>query len=161
MECRKPKRVKDYAYHKEKMMLCKQEEKGVLLSAEQDDWLQDNDEEPDEQELEAHYMYMAKIQEVLVAKSGPNFDAEPLEKIQKQLRKVNATLTHGLNECKSALVKSNDIRDRCKSILHHKEVELEKYKVFKNCQLEKEEVPYDKNDLANIFAPNCDATLLL
>ncbi|GKG40938.1 hypothetical protein Tco_0470150, partial [Tanacetum coccineum] len=23
-ECRKPKRVKDYAYHKEKMMMCKQ-----------------------------------------------------------------------------------------------------------------------------------------
>ncbi|GKF98424.1 reverse transcriptase domain-containing protein, partial [Tanacetum coccineum] len=25
-ECRKPKRVKDYAYHKEKMMMCKQAE---------------------------------------------------------------------------------------------------------------------------------------
>ncbi|GJW73006.1 gag-pol polyprotein [Tanacetum coccineum] len=24
-ECRKPKRVKDYSYHKEKMMMCKQE----------------------------------------------------------------------------------------------------------------------------------------
>ncbi|GKA59027.1 hypothetical protein Tco_0758340 [Tanacetum coccineum] len=34
-ECNKPKWVKDYAYHKEKMMLCKQEEKGVSLSAEQ------------------------------------------------------------------------------------------------------------------------------
>ncbi|GJU15907.1 integrase, catalytic region, zinc finger, CCHC-type containing protein [Tanacetum coccineum] len=29
-ECRKPKRVKDYAYHKEKMMMCKQAEQGVL-----------------------------------------------------------------------------------------------------------------------------------
>nr|GEY25653.1 hypothetical protein [Tanacetum cinerariifolium] len=27
-ECRKPKREKDYAYHKEKMFLCKQAEKG-------------------------------------------------------------------------------------------------------------------------------------
>ncbi|GKG05853.1 hypothetical protein Tco_0325939, partial [Tanacetum coccineum] len=60
-ECRKPKRAKDYEYHKEKMMLCKQESKGVLLSAEQEDWLHDTDDEPDEQELEAHYMYMAKI----------------------------------------------------------------------------------------------------
>ncbi|GJX97796.1 putative reverse transcriptase domain-containing protein, partial [Tanacetum coccineum] len=34
-ECRKPKRVKDYAYHKEKIILCKQEEKGVPLSADQ------------------------------------------------------------------------------------------------------------------------------
>nr|GEZ19448.1 retrovirus-related Pol polyprotein from transposon TNT 1-94 [Tanacetum cinerariifolium] len=46
-ECRKPKRVKDSKYHKEKMLLCKQAEKEI-----------------DEQELEAHYSYMAKIQEV-------------------------------------------------------------------------------------------------
>ncbi|GKD15363.1 hypothetical protein Tco_1199770 [Tanacetum coccineum] len=32
------------------------------------------------QELEAHYMYMAKIQEVLTAESEPKFDSEPLEK---------------------------------------------------------------------------------
>ncbi|GJV00348.1 retrovirus-related pol polyprotein from transposon TNT 1-94 [Tanacetum coccineum] len=60
-ECRKPKRVKDYAYHKEKMMMCKQAEQGVPLQAEQADWLEDTDEEIDEQELEAHYSYMAKI----------------------------------------------------------------------------------------------------
>nr|GEW20589.1 hypothetical protein [Tanacetum cinerariifolium] len=30
-ECRKPKRVKDFAYHKEKMLLCKQAEKCVPL----------------------------------------------------------------------------------------------------------------------------------
>nr|GEX24904.1 hypothetical protein [Tanacetum cinerariifolium] len=58
-ECRKPKRVKDYAHHKEKMLLCKQAEKGVLLQAEQFDWLADMDEEINEQELEAHYSYMA------------------------------------------------------------------------------------------------------
>ncbi|GJZ12996.1 retrovirus-related pol polyprotein from transposon TNT 1-94, partial [Tanacetum coccineum] len=62
-ECRKPKRVKDYTYHKEKMLLCKQAEKGVPLQAEQADWLEDTDEEINEQELEAHYSYMANIQE--------------------------------------------------------------------------------------------------
>ncbi|GKD93680.1 integrase, catalytic region, zinc finger, CCHC-type containing protein, partial [Tanacetum coccineum] len=36
-ECRKPKRVKDFMYHKEKMLLCKQAEKGVQLQAEQSD----------------------------------------------------------------------------------------------------------------------------
>ncbi|GJV44643.1 hypothetical protein Tco_1429179 [Tanacetum coccineum] len=45
------------------MLLCKQVEKGVPLQAEQDDWLEDTDEEIDEQELESHYSYMAKIQE--------------------------------------------------------------------------------------------------
>ncbi|GJV06313.1 hypothetical protein Tco_1343969 [Tanacetum coccineum] len=62
-ECRKPKRVKDYSYHKEKMMMCKQAEHGVPLQAEQADWLEDTNEEIDEQDMEAHYSFMAKIQE--------------------------------------------------------------------------------------------------
>ncbi|GJV11229.1 putative reverse transcriptase domain-containing protein [Tanacetum coccineum] len=60
-ECRKPKRAKDSTYHKEKMLLY-------------------TDEEIDEQELDAHYSYMAKIQEVPNADSGT--DAEPLEQVQ-------------------------------------------------------------------------------
>nr|GEU38427.1 hypothetical protein [Tanacetum cinerariifolium] len=51
-EYRIPKRVKDYAFHKKKIMLCNQEEKGVPLSADQRDWLNDTDEEPNKQELE-------------------------------------------------------------------------------------------------------------
>nr|GEV62990.1 hypothetical protein [Tanacetum cinerariifolium] len=76
-ECRKPKRVKDFAYHKEKMLLCKQAEQGVPLQAEQYGWLADTDEEVDEQELEAHYSYMAKIQEVPTPDSGT--DSKPVE----------------------------------------------------------------------------------
>ncbi|GJR91115.1 retrovirus-related pol polyprotein from transposon TNT 1-94 [Tanacetum coccineum] len=79
-ECRKPKRVKDYAYHKEKMMMCKQAEQGVPLQAEQADWLEDTDEEIDEQELEAHYSYMAKIQEVSPEESSST--SQPLEQVQ-------------------------------------------------------------------------------
>ncbi|GJX49319.1 hypothetical protein Tco_0276164 [Tanacetum coccineum] len=76
-ECRKPKRVKDYTYHKEKMMMCKQAEYGVPLQA---DWLADTDEEIDEQELEAHYSFMAKIQEVLPEESSST--EQPLEQVQ-------------------------------------------------------------------------------
>nr|GEW00822.1 reverse transcriptase domain-containing protein [Tanacetum cinerariifolium] len=72
-ECRKPKRVKDSAYHKEKMLLCKEAEQGVPLQIEQYDWLADTDEEVNEQELEAHYSYMTKIQEVHTADSGTVF----------------------------------------------------------------------------------------
>ncbi|GJU43070.1 retrovirus-related pol polyprotein from transposon TNT 1-94 [Tanacetum coccineum] len=79
-ECRKPKRVKDYTYHKEKMMMCKQAEQGVPLQAEQADWLEDTDEEIDEQELEAHYSFMAKIQEVLPEESSST--EQPLEQVQ-------------------------------------------------------------------------------
>ncbi|GJY13222.1 retrovirus-related pol polyprotein from transposon TNT 1-94 [Tanacetum coccineum] len=76
-ECRKPKRVKDYSYHKEKMMMCKQAEHGVPLQAEQADWLADTDEEIDEQELEAHYSFMEKIHEVLPEESSST--EQPLE----------------------------------------------------------------------------------
>nr|GFC80986.1 retrovirus-related Pol polyprotein from transposon TNT 1-94 [Tanacetum cinerariifolium] len=34
-ECQKLKRAKDAAYHREKMLLCKQEEAGIQLNAEQ------------------------------------------------------------------------------------------------------------------------------
>nr|GFC22245.1 hypothetical protein [Tanacetum cinerariifolium] len=54
-ECRKPKRVKDSTYHKEKMLLCKQDE-------------------------QAHYNYMAKIQEVPIADLGT--DSELAEQVQ-------------------------------------------------------------------------------
>nr|GEV42741.1 hypothetical protein [Tanacetum cinerariifolium] len=62
-ECQKPKRVKDATYHREKMLLCKQEEARIQLNAEQDDWRDDTDDELEDQELEAHYMYMAQLQE--------------------------------------------------------------------------------------------------
>ncbi|GKF14170.1 hypothetical protein Tco_0055632, partial [Tanacetum coccineum] len=52
------------------MMMCKQAEQGVPLQA-------DTDEEIDEQELEAHYSYMAKIQEVSPEESSST--GQPLE----------------------------------------------------------------------------------
>nr|GEW00303.1 hypothetical protein [Tanacetum cinerariifolium] len=114
------------------MLMCEQAEQGVLLQAEQYDWLADTDEEIDEQELEAHYSYMAKIQEAPTADSGT--DSEPLEqndqndiesddervalanlkldvdknkKIQKQLKKANTTLAQELKECKTILTETS------------------------------------------------------
>nr|GEW34080.1 Gag-Pol polyprotein [Tanacetum cinerariifolium] len=83
-ECQKPKRVKDAAYHKEKMLLCKQEEAGIQLNAEQADWRDDtDDDELEDQELEVHYMYMAQLQEVSpnVVDSRPIFKIEPVQKL--------------------------------------------------------------------------------
>ncbi|GJV53430.1 hypothetical protein Tco_1449171 [Tanacetum coccineum] len=130
-------------------------------------------------------------------------DSDENKKIQKKLRKANDALTYELNECKSALVVSNDIRDRCRSALHQKEVELEKYTNYKIVNLKKKRsnyvqtihmlapnpssyyngraifvnpnylkkaqsekpclynVSFDKDDLANIFVPNSEETLLL
>ncbi|GJY76340.1 retrovirus-related pol polyprotein from transposon TNT 1-94 [Tanacetum coccineum] len=79
-ECMKQKRVKDYTYQKEKMLLCKQAEKGVPLQAKQADWLEGTNKEIDKQELEEHYSFMAKIQKVLPPES--NSTVEPLERVQ-------------------------------------------------------------------------------
>nr|GEV22177.1 hypothetical protein [Tanacetum cinerariifolium] len=79
------KTVKDAPYHKKKMLLCKQEEAGFQLNAKQADWRDDTDDEPEDQELEAHYIYMAQIQEVnpdVADDSGPIFDSEPLQNEQ-------------------------------------------------------------------------------
>ncbi|GJZ70941.1 retrovirus-related pol polyprotein from transposon TNT 1-94 [Tanacetum coccineum] len=131
-ECRKPKRVKDYSYHKEKMMMCKQAEHGVPLQAEQADWLADTDEEIDEQELEAHYSFMAKIQEVLPEESSST--DQPLE---QQLKKANASLTQEMEEYKTNLDETNralgeatSCRDSCLIALQNKQNEFEKYKAF-------------------------------
>nr|GFB33989.1 hypothetical protein [Tanacetum cinerariifolium] len=82
-ECQKPKRAKDVAYHREKMLLCKQEEAGIQLNVKQADWKDDTDDESDDQDLEAHYMYMAKLQQVSpdAVDSGPIFDKEPEQKL--------------------------------------------------------------------------------
>ncbi|GKA09388.1 hypothetical protein Tco_0688719 [Tanacetum coccineum] len=65
------------------------EDAGVQLNAEQADWKDNTDDESDDQELEAHYMYMAQIHEVTpdpVDNSGPIFDVEPMHKpLQQQL----------------------------------------------------------------------------
>nr|GFB67647.1 hypothetical protein [Tanacetum cinerariifolium] len=53
-------------------------------NVEQADWKDDTDDEPEDQELEAHYMYMAQIQEVTpdaTYNSGPIFDTKPLQKV--------------------------------------------------------------------------------
>nr|GEV72502.1 hypothetical protein [Tanacetum cinerariifolium] len=71
------------AYHREKMLLCKQEEAGIPLNAKQADWRDDTDDESEDQELDAHYMYMTQIQEVYpdAAEFGPIFNSYPLQKV--------------------------------------------------------------------------------
>ncbi|GKB13706.1 retrovirus-related pol polyprotein from transposon TNT 1-94 [Tanacetum coccineum] len=62
-ECQKPKRAKDAAYDKEKMLLCKQEEAKIQLSAKQVDWRDDTDDEPNDQELKAHSVHGTNLRE--------------------------------------------------------------------------------------------------
>ncbi|GKC25769.1 retrovirus-related pol polyprotein from transposon TNT 1-94 [Tanacetum coccineum] len=219
------------------MLLCKQAKKGVQLQADQSDWLADMDEEIDEQELEAHYSYMAKIQEIPNADSGtddkpleqvqydtddnvfandiqhfdqsesisntcavetgdsnvtPNspdmcdndiqddqndvecddervalanlianlkLDVDENKKIQKQLKKANATLTQELTECKSILAEtsrtlgeSNSIRDSCLVALQNKQTEFERYKAFNDRTVDYDKLERRLNETLGLLA---------
>ncbi|GJW92095.1 hypothetical protein Tco_0169648 [Tanacetum coccineum] len=104
------KELKDAAYQQEKMLLCKQEEAGVQLNTEQADWKDDTDNEYKEQELEAHYMYMAQIQKVTpdqVDISGPIFNDEPMHKVQNNNDNYNVFAME--NEHPEQPESSNDI----------------------------------------------------
>ncbi|GKF47924.1 reverse transcriptase domain-containing protein, partial [Tanacetum coccineum] len=175
-ECRKPKRVKDYSYHKEKIMMCKQAEQGVPLQAEQADWLADTDEEIDEQELEAHYMgkvdsnvipdspdmcdndiqtdQNAEDECVALANLIANLklDVDENKKIQKKLKKVNTSLAHELKsksiltETSRTLGESNSILDSCLIALQNKQTELEMYKTLNDRTVDYDKLEHKLNE---------------
>nr|GEV47957.1 integrase, catalytic region, zinc finger, CCHC-type, peptidase aspartic, catalytic [Tanacetum cinerariifolium] len=82
------------------------------------DWLADTDKEIDEQELEAHYSYMAKIQKVPTANTCN--DSEQLEKELKECKTI-------LAETSKTLEESNSVRDSCLVALQNKQTEFEKF----------------------------------
>ncbi|GJT08295.1 hypothetical protein Tco_0842757 [Tanacetum coccineum] len=95
-ECRSQNGLKTPTYHKEKMLLCKQAEKGVQLQAEQSDWLADTNEEIDEQELEAHYSYKAKIQEVPMQTQA--LTLRPLDRLYYDTMLMCMPMTYNISE---------------------------------------------------------------
>nr|GFA50885.1 hypothetical protein [Tanacetum cinerariifolium] len=114
------------------------------------------DKEIDEQELEAHYSYMAKIQEndqndvenddERVALTNLKLDVDENKKIQKQLKKSKHNTCSGIKVCKTILAEtsktleeSNSVRDSCLVALQNKQTEFEKYKAFNDHTID-----YDK-----------------
>ncbi|GKB08890.1 hypothetical protein Tco_0837202 [Tanacetum coccineum] len=83
---------------------------GARENVEQADWKDDTDDESEDQELEAHYMYMAQLQEVTpdqVDNSGPIFDDEPIHKVQNNNDNYNVFAME--NEHPEQPESSNDI----------------------------------------------------
>ncbi|GJZ78619.1 hypothetical protein Tco_0643456 [Tanacetum coccineum] len=81
--------LKNVSYHKLYDILKQHQTEVNEIRAErlarQADWKDDTDDESNDQELEAHYMYMAQIQKVtpdIADISGPIFDTKPLQKVQ-------------------------------------------------------------------------------
>ncbi|GJT74123.1 hypothetical protein Tco_1040848 [Tanacetum coccineum] len=67
------------------------------------DWRDDSDDEHDNQKLEAHYMYMAQIQEVssdASDNSGPIFDTEPIQKDGQMIKKERELLASLIEQMK-------------------------------------------------------------
>nr|GEU84338.1 integrase, catalytic region, zinc finger, CCHC-type, peptidase aspartic, catalytic [Tanacetum cinerariifolium] len=123
-ECRKPKRVKDSAYHKEKMLLCKQAEQCVSLQAEQASRIVETDDSnvildsPDmcEDDIQNEQNDVESDDErVVLANLIANLklDVDENKKIQKQLKKANTTLAQELKETLNA----NDVCATCNKCL--------------------------------------------
>ncbi|GJW25966.1 hypothetical protein Tco_0039777 [Tanacetum coccineum] len=102
----------------------------------------DNDIQDDQNDVECDDERVALANLIANLK----LDVDENKKIQKQLKKANATLTQELTECKSILAEtsrtlgeSNSIRDSCLVALQNKQTEFERYKAFNDCT-----VDYDK-----------------
>nr|GEV29324.1 hypothetical protein [Tanacetum cinerariifolium] len=174
---KKPKRVKHSTYHKKKMLLCKQAEEGVPLQAEHVDWLEDTNDEIDEQEMEAHYSFMAKIQEVHYEQSESTNNTCLVEKddndvtpdssnlcendIQTEqnaedersaLANLIANLKLNVDENKMTLKESNSVRDSCLVALQNKQTEFEKYKAFNDRTVDYDKLERKLNETLGLLA---------
>nr|GEY67865.1 hypothetical protein [Tanacetum cinerariifolium] len=141
-KCKKPKRVKDSAYHKEKMLLCKQAEQGVPLQAEQYDWLADRDEElmnRNWKHITATWQgfrsntCLVETDDSNVIPDSPDMceddiqnDQNDVESDDKQLKECKTILA----ETSKSLGESISVRDSCLVALQTKQTEFEKYKAF-------------------------------
>nr|GEW71876.1 hypothetical protein [Tanacetum cinerariifolium] len=130
----KPKTVKDFTYHKEKMLLYKQAKK---------DWPNAEDE----------HVALANLIANL------KLDVDKNKKIQKKLKKANASLTHELKECKSIHAKTsrtlreyNSIRDNCLIALQNKHTEFERYKALNDRTVEYDKLKHKLNETLGLLA---------
>ncbi|GJZ00980.1 hypothetical protein Tco_0518941, partial [Tanacetum coccineum] len=155
---------------------------GVPLQAEQADWLEDTDEEIDEQELEAHYSYMAKIQEVSPA-NVRRYSEQPksindtyvLEKDDSDVILDSSNICTNDNQVDQNAVECVDERAALANLIANLTLDTEENKTIlkstfanpkylKKAQSEKPclyEIPYDTSDPANRFCPNGEETVTL
>nr|GEZ75761.1 hypothetical protein [Tanacetum cinerariifolium] len=140
-ECRKPKRVKDSTYHKEKMLMCKQAEQGVQYKDEYNVFpnvnqhckqskstsntclveKDDSDVTPDSLDMCGNDIQTdqnVEDERVALANLIENLklDVDKNKKIQKQLNKANTLLAHELEQCKSILAETSKTLEESNSV---------------------------------------------
>ncbi|GKA31813.1 hypothetical protein Tco_0718180 [Tanacetum coccineum] len=137
-----------------------------------------SDEEIDEQELEAHYSFMAKIQEVLPEESSST--EQPLEQVQnndennvfanerqhsEQPESINDTMVDQMLRCAAERVRlSIYYVSAPKCATYNGRSTFANPKYLKIAQSDKPllyEIPYDTSDPANRFCPNGEETVTL
>ncbi|GKC64475.1 hypothetical protein Tco_1097073 [Tanacetum coccineum] len=86
-------------------------------------------------------------------------DVDDNKKIQKQLKKANASLAHELKECKSIFEEtstspgeSNSIRDSCLVSLQNKQTEFERYKAFNDRTVDYDKLERKLNETLGLLA---------
>ncbi|GJS99787.1 retrovirus-related pol polyprotein from transposon TNT 1-94 [Tanacetum coccineum] len=173
-ECRKPKRVKDYSYHKEKMLLCKQAEKGVPLQAEQVRYDDEynvfaNERQHSEQPKSINDTYVLEKDDSNVTPDSSNIYTKENKKVLKQLKKANASLTQELKDCNSKLDESNRALRESNSLLKEKSKVISDLKVKERKDIDTmidmdkqikfvNEILYKRNQsiqTIHILAPKC------
>ncbi|GJT53968.1 putative ribonuclease H-like domain-containing protein [Tanacetum coccineum] len=144
-ECQKLKRAKNAAYHKEKMLLYKQEEAVFQLNTEQADWRDATDDEPEDQELEPHYMYMAQIQ-----KDDDDDLAKECDLPASLIEKLQCEIDDGKNRNKFLETSNKALVDKLKDLKKF-QAELDRYhdvnyasKVKIDCAKAKGDLIYEK-----------------
>ncbi|GJV23583.1 hypothetical protein Tco_1376278 [Tanacetum coccineum] len=115
-----------------------------------------NNEFKDDQNADDHEDERVVLAD-LIANLKCNIDEN--KKIQNQLRNANTTLTYELKECKSTLEETNRTlgecnrtRDRYLVALHDKEVELAKYKTFKDYTIKNDTLGHKLKETQAVLA---------
>nr|GEV63066.1 uncharacterized mitochondrial protein AtMg00810-like [Tanacetum cinerariifolium] len=112
---------------------------GTMVQA---DWRDDTDDEPEDQELEAHYLYMVQIQEVTLDAaddSGPIFDTEPLQKLSN-------------DDNYNVFAIETQHPEQSKSVHETYPIEQDEHNVIINSldmSYDTEQIDHDDDDLAN------------
>ncbi|GKG19066.1 hypothetical protein Tco_0376165, partial [Tanacetum coccineum] len=88
-------------------------------------------------------------------------DVDENKKIQKKLKKANASLAHELKKCKSILAEtsrnlgeSNSIQDSCLIALQNKQTELQMYKILNDRTVDNDKLEHKLNETLGLLAQN-------
>ncbi|GJR65210.1 ribonuclease H-like domain-containing protein [Tanacetum coccineum] len=127
---------------------------GLSMSSDSPDMC-DNDIQDDQNDVECDDERVALANLIANLK----LDVDENKKIQKQLKKANATLTQELTECKSILAEtsrtlreSNSIRDSCLVALQNKQTEFERYKAFNDRTVDYDKLERKLNETLGLLA---------